>query len=185
MIPETHPAKTAPVCNEEGCERRAVTKGKCDYHRLREGKTRGNKPCTFEGCGKVSAQAGLCQAHYEQRRLTGEMKPVREYGKYVTGKLRCPVPRCRKPQETQGACSNHTRMTKQYSVTLEELIEVWTDPKCSNPRCTETKRLHMDHDHSTGKFRALLCSGCNTALGMAKEDADRIRGLADYIERFQ
>ena len=32
--------------------------------------------------------------------------------------------------------------------------------------CSNDMRLpHADHNHKTGKFRALLCSGCNLSLG--------------------
>lgn len=42
--------------------------------------------------------------------------------------------------------------------------------------------LHVDHDHNTGDVRALLCGGCNAALGHMKEDPERIRALAKYAE---
>ena len=38
-------------------------------------------------------------------------------------------------------------------------------------------RLHVDHDHETGQVRALLCSNCNTALGMLKDETQRIEAL--------
>ena len=41
---------------------------------------------------------------------------------------------------------------------------------------------HIDHCHSSNKVRAILCHYCNTALGHAKENPDRLRALADYIE---
>ena len=41
---------------------------------------------------------------------------------------------------------------------------------------------HIDHDHVTGKVRGILCRFCNTALGLAQEDAARLRALAEYIE---
>ena len=44
-------------------------------------------------------------------------------------------------------------------------------------------RLHVDHDHLSGKTRALLCSRCNTAVGLMLDDPDRLRAAAEYIER--
>lgn len=44
------------------------------------------------------------------------------------------------------------------------------------------RRLHIDHDHGTGEFRGLLCSNCNTTLGLCADDAVRLRKLADYVE---
>ncbi len=43
--------------------------------------------------------------------------------------------------------------------------------------------LHIDHDHASGKVRALLCYRCNSALGSMGDDPARLRAAADYIER--
>ena len=49
--------------------------------------------------------------------------------------------------------------------------------------CGSTKRLSVDHDHKTKMVRGLLCGKCNSALGMAQEDKDILRGLVQYLER--
>jgi len=38
----------------------------------------------------------------------------------------------------------------------------------------------LDHCHHTGAPRAMLCNGCNSSLGMLKEDPMRIMALARY-----
>lgn len=43
------------------------------------------------------------------------------------------------------------------------------------------RRLHVDHNHTTGEVRKLLCSPCNTALGMSKENKNILQKLIDYI----
>lgn len=45
--------------------------------------------------------------------------------------------------------------------------------------------LHRDHNHITGKPRGLLCCDCNLALGMIKDKVYALRGLADYLERYE
>jgi hypothetical protein len=44
-------------------------------------------------------------------------------------------------------------------------------------------RLAVDHDHDTGRVRALLCSRCNYTLGYARDDVAVLRQLIAYLER--
>lgn len=48
--------------------------------------------------------------------------------------------------------------------------------------CGSKDRLHIDHCHSSGNVRGLLCHGCNIALGCLADDADRIVRLKLYLE---
>jgi hypothetical protein len=44
------------------------------------------------------------------------------------------------------------------------------------------KRLSIDHCHTTGRVRGVLCHGCNLALGAMRESPELIRRLAAYAE---
>lgn len=44
-------------------------------------------------------------------------------------------------------------------------------------------RLHVDHDHGTGKVRGLLFGKCNKALGLLGDTANGVRPALDYLER--
>lgn len=44
-------------------------------------------------------------------------------------------------------------------------------------------KLHVDHDHKTGMIRGLLCSQCNTILGLASENPTVLHGLIKYLDR--
>lgn len=46
----------------------------------------------------------------------------------------------------------------------------------------ERRPLVIDHDHRTGRVRGLLCTNCNVAIGHAKDDPDRLRMMALYLE---
>lgn len=48
------------------------------------------------------------------------------------------------------------------------------------PDCTPV--LNVDHCHTTGAVRGLLCSPCNQALGLLAEDPDRVKAMLKYIE---
>ena len=48
-----------------------------------------------------------------------------------------------------------------------------------------TLRLaNVDHDHSNGRVRGLLCRQCNQVLGNVGDNAETLVRLADYLRRF-
>jgi len=46
----------------------------------------------------------------------------------------------------------------------------------------QLRKLCVDHAHKTQKVRALLCSKCNTALGMLYEDPTILTNMINYIK---
>lgn len=50
------------------------------------------------------------------------------------------------------------------------------------PNTPKVRRLHIDHDHKTGKVRGLLCFPCNRFILGAGVRPERLRAAADYLE---
>lgn len=41
----------------------------------------------------------------------------------------------------------------------------------------------VDHDHSTGEVRGLLCNHCNRAIGLIKDNPWNARRIVQYLEK--
>jgi hypothetical protein len=80
-------------------------------------------------------------------------------------------------------------LASRYGMTAEEYRRraAEQDGRCAICReePEDGKRLHVDHNHETGAVRALLCRWCNYALGNAKDDPERLRAMAAYLERHE
>lgn len=85
-------------------------------------------------------------------------------------------------------------LRRSYQITKEQYDNMLESQSgvCASCKQPETafgstrkiKPLAVDHDHQTGLIRGLLCHVCNTTLGMQKDDPQRLRALADYIEQY-
>lgn len=54
---------------------------------------------------------------------------------------------------------------------------------CSRAEATErNKRLAVDHCHSTGRVRGLLCSHCNRAIGLLGDNRAILQAAITYLE---
>lgn len=54
---------------------------------------------------------------------------------------------------------------------------------CGIGACSSGRNFAVDHDHSTGKIRGLLCQSCNTALGQFKDNQKILQSAILYLER--
>lgn len=45
------------------------------------------------------------------------------------------------------------------------------------------RRVSVDHCHATGTVRGLLCTSCNTALGLLNDSPDSLRRAIEYLRR--
>lgn len=82
---------------------------------------------------------------------------------------------------------------KKYGIDEEEFWAWWIvqNGKCfickknmKQPTKTRGQGLDtccFDHCHKTGKFRALLCAGCNKGLGLFKDDPKLLENAAKYL----
>ena len=94
----------------------------------------------------------------------------------------------KRPDQVRARRRYHLKKT--YGISLEQYEQMFTEQKgvcavCKLPEFRikrgSYKSLDVDHNHDTGQVRGLLCSACNSSLGLLSEDPERILALFDYV----
>jgi len=84
------------------------------------------------------------------------------------------------------------KLRRAYGVTIEQYNEMLAAQNgccaiCDKPESNEIRgkvvSLAVDHCHKTGAVRALLCSACNTALGLFNDDPELLAKAQQYVLR--
>lgn len=70
----------------------------------------------------------------------------------------------------------------KYGMTEEEYLHL---SQLQNWCCAICGRLqiplHVDHDHTTGKVRGLLCGQCNVGIGMLGDTPEALQAALEYL----
>ena len=78
------------------------------------------------------------------------------------------------------------RMKSLFGLTVEQYDYMYRRQNGLCAICSgvnlDGRRLHVDHNHATGKIRGLLCYRCNSALGYSKDSIEILHKAADYLE---
>lgn len=87
-------------------------------------------------------------------------------------------------------CARIRKYKHMYGLSFEEYIQILEEQnyKCKVCGITEEelgKYLCVDHCHSSGKIRGILCGNCNTALGFAKDSIYNLKKMIEYLEEYK
>jgi len=82
-------------------------------------------------------------------------------------------------------CDRVVRRSNKYGLTRERVVEMLRQTQCEACGCAlvGSGEKHIDHRHSDGAVRGVLCEACNTTLGKCRENPAILMGICDYIAR--
>ena len=82
-------------------------------------------------------------------------------------------------------CDRAKSRSRRYGIPEERALEMAATTACES--CGEAflsdKHQHIDHRHSDGAVRGVLCHSCNQLIGMSSDRASVLRSAADYLDR--
>ena len=126
----------------------------------------------------------ICKRGHDMS-ITRKMHPNGDTYCYECKKIRTQEYKVRHPgRHLKYYKTSHRR--KYYNLEPHEYNKLMEDSNnlcmiCKSP--PRSRSLHIDHDHKTGKVRGLLCHGCNTAIGLMKDDVNILTKAIEYLKK--
>lgn len=85
--------------------------------------------------------------------------------------------------------ANKPHASSRYGITPIQYQELLTQQKHTCAICQTDLRLlpthdvHIDHNHTTGNVRGILCRGCNQGLGMFHDNQVALASAIAYLNQ--
>ena len=197
--------KEHDACSMDGCDRPHKARGYCQTHymQFKRGITPigpirsrvSEKPpeCEEADCSAPVKAKGLCRTHYQRLLRHGHTM----YRDRKTEPKPCSIASCDNHAYAKGLCHAHylkQRKWQAQGIDAARYQEMLAEQNgiCAVCHKPETRRdgtsgkvrdLAIDHDHTTGAIRALLCSSCNRGLGLFQDSADLLGKAVAYLEK--
>lgn len=92
-----------------------------------------------------------------------------------------------KPSNYTGLSKRDVVIRNQYGITLDQYNAMLDEQDhkcaiCGNEDEVEGRKLAIDHCHTTGKVRGLLCGKCNRGLGLFYDNQDLLNNAIQYLK---
>lgn len=117
--------------------------------------------------------------------------PVEHFGLRSNGNVNSYCPACKNKTRKEWDKANRTyefnrnaNLKKNFGLTIEDYQSMLDSQGGVCKICGKKtdKPLFVDHCHHTNKIRGLLCTHCNTGIGMFFDNPELLRAAIEYLE---
>ena len=111
--------------------------------------------------GRVYAAKGLCRSCYVMRHRRAQLRAL------SAAERRAHYKRVWARRNKEKVAEQHRRgnWRRLYGLSAEQVVLLLREQGGSCAVCSVTGKLEVDHDHTTGEVRGLVCRRCNLILG--------------------
>lgn len=161
------------------------------------------RECSIPECDRPSICRTWCHMHYMRWRANGDPLVVKKPNRVpvISGHKVCSMCKIARPigmytpnaisstglHSHCNSCRAHGKRAANYGITVDHYEQLLADQKGCCAICGSgpgAKGLAVDHCHSTGRIRALLCGPCNSAIGLLREDPKIFAAAVTYLQTY-
>ena len=126
-----------------------------------------------------------CRVCHEEKPLDGFYKNAARKDGHQTICKECEKAASRKHWHGMSTERRRDKHYKRfYDIGIEKVQELIDKQEGRCAICGDVlSHIHVDHNHSTGEVRGILCPSCNTGLGKMKDSIDVLTSAISYLEK--
>lgn len=141
------------------------------------------------------ADCNVCKSEYNKQYRNNNLEKIKDYDKaryYEDPKRRYDeLKRWRTiSKDKMRVYAKRAKLKKCYKLTLDdfEIMLAAQGGRCAicggtEPGGPTNLSFCVDHCHTTGRVRGLLCFSCNQGLGHFKDNVDLLANAAEYLQK--
>lgn len=127
-------------------------------------------------CGRCGEAKAITDFYVSRKERSGVQSSCKECTKKRTAAYRKANPEKRKRWQ-------EINRIRSYGIEPHEYEAMYVAQSGCCAICTRRlPTLSIDHDHTTGEVRGLLCPPCNSAIGFLREDPFAIQRALEYVQ---
>lgn len=159
------------------CTKCKIEKELTEYHKHKNGKNGLRATCKV--CNKIEHQLWVDNNRDKTRANSAK------FAKVNRDKCNAKLKRYRKKYPEK---EKSRRLKKRYGITLDDYNDMLKNQNeccdiCKKHKTTWKIPLNVDHCHTTGKVRGLLCGQCNRGIGIFEDNPDFLENAKKYLEK--
>jgi hypothetical protein len=91
-----------------------------------------------------------------------------------------------KNKERATQYSTEYNRTRRTGITPQQYLNKLNEQNGVCAICSKecTRALAIDHNHTTGQLRGLLCNKCNRGIGYLNDDVNLVQKAMEYLKRY-
>jgi hypothetical protein len=82
-------------------------------------------------------------------------------------------------------CNRDREYLRKYGITLQDYEDLFSKQLglCAICKKSSDKRLCVDHNHTSGAVRELLCDNCNVGIARFSENIHSLQSAIEYLQK--
>jgi hypothetical protein len=125
------------------------------------------------------------ETRYTETRRKYRLKNQEKYRKYNKEYQKKNPEKFRRYAKTHG---RNNSLKRKYGITAKEYDAMFAQQNgqcasCKSPQKNFKRRFHVDHNHTTGKIRGLLCVNCNHLIGLFEKNPNCFEDVKIFLKQ--